>query len=373
MNLENIEDLYELSPLQQGMLFDNLLTPESGVYVAQLNFLLKGRLNVAAFERAWQQVVNLNTVLRTSFSWEHTDKPLQMVHKRVDVPINVQDWRAMPRTDQKQKMEAYLREDRLKGFKLSQAPLMRLTLVRLADEEYEFTWSHHHLILDGWSVYLVFKELFQYYEAYCRGERIDLKPSRPYGDYMGWLQSRETAEAEAFWRATLGGFTTPTRLSIDDGPASNAATGDYDNQRFNLSEGATASLQRFARQHKLTLNTVVQGVWSILLSRYSGSEDVVYGVVVSGRPTELGGVESMVGLFINTLPVRVQVPGDQVVSQWLRQLQSRQAEMRQYEYNSLVEIQGWSDVPRGEPLFEMIFVFENYRADGVATGRTGEP
>ncbi len=347
--------------MQQGMLFHSLYAPEPGAYFEQLSCTLRGDLDIPAFEQAWQRVAERHAVLRTSFVWKHLDKTLQVVHRRVTLPLEKQDWRGMSPVEQEARLEAYLQRERHRGFDLSQAPLIRLALMRTVEDAHYFVWSHHHILLDGWSLPLLLNEVFTLYEAFHRGQDLHLEPTRPYRDYIAWLQRQDLAEAEAFWRRTLAGFTAPTPLVVDRSPGSVAGQGEqYEMLETRLSAGTTAALQALARRHHLTLSTLVQGAWALLLSRYSGEEDVVFGATVSGRPADLSCVETMVGLFINTLPVRVQVPPEASVVDWLKRLQARLVQMRQYEYSPLVQIQEWSEVPRGSPLFESILVFENY-------------
>ncbi|GAB4190114.1 MAG: hypothetical protein Fur006_31920 [Coleofasciculaceae cyanobacterium] len=360
MKTENIEDIYELSPVQKGILFHGLYAPEMGLYFIQFSYTVRGNLNVVAFERAWQQVIARHTILRTSFYWEEIDKPLQVVHQQVKVPLEQQDWQGIEPTAQEERLESFLKSDRDRGFDFSQAPLMRVTLIRLADEVYQIIWSKHHLILDGWSGPLVFKEVIQLYEAFCQNQDVSLAPCRPFKDYIAWLRKQDLSKAEEFWRQLLSGVKAPTPLSHIEVDSSSNQTERYDEEQIKLSAATTATLQSLARQHQLTLNTLFQGAWAFLLSRYSCQNSIVYGCGVSGRPVELVGVESMVGVFINTLPVRVQVDPEQFLLPWLKQLQAQQVEMRQYEYSPLVDVQGWSEVPRGIPLFESIVVFENY-------------
>ncbi|HSL69272.1 MAG TPA: AMP-binding protein, partial [Longimicrobiales bacterium] len=208
------------------------------------------------------------------------------------------------------------------------------------------------------SVPLLLQEVFAFYEAGCRGETLKLEQPRPFRDYIVWLKQQDMSRAEAYWRQALAGFTTPTRLSL----ARTAANGEsgYGEEQVRLSAEQSEQVQRFAREQQVTVNTVVQGAWALLLSRYSGEEEVLFGATVSGRPAELAGVEQMVGLFINSLPVRVRVSGEAQVGPWLRALQSQVMELRQYEYSPLVEVQGWSDVKRGQNLFETLVVFEDY-------------
>jgi amino acid adenylation domain-containing protein len=347
--------------MQQGILFHTLYAPESGVYCEQWSCTLHGNLRVAAFQRAWQRVVDRHPVLRTAFNWEYRDEPFQVVYRRVEVPWRQHDWRSLSTAAQERQYEAFLAADRDQGFALSQAPLMRLTLVRIAEDAYHFVWSHHHLLLDGWSLPILLKEAFQFFEAFCAGHDVHLALCRPYGDYIVWLQQQDLSPAERFWRRTLKGFSAPTSLYVgsDSGRAANEDAGD-DEQRLRLSESLTAALQALAQRHALSLNTLIQGAWALLLSRYSGREDVVFGATVSGRPPALAGIESMVGLFINTLPVRVQVSPAASLLPWLQELQAQQIEARQYEYSPLVQVQRWSEVPPGVPLFASILVFQNY-------------
>jgi len=361
MSKRNVEAIYPLSPMQQGMLFHSLYAPETGVYFEQLRATLIGPLDRAAFERAWGRVVERHAVLRTAFSWKSLDRMLQIVHRQVALPIDYQDWRGAPEAERDARLEAYLQADRQRGFDLGRAPLLRLALLRLADDRHILVWSHHHLLLDGWSMPLLLKEVFAFYEAFRQGRDLALEPARPYRDYIAWLGQQDLGQAEAYWRRTLRGFTTPTPLVVDRPGAAQPATAEERERR--LSEPVTQALQTLARQRRLTLSTILQGAWALLLHRYSGEADVLFGATVSGRPPDLPGVEGMIGVFINTLPVRVRVRPEQPVVEWLQTLQAQAAEMRQYEYSPLVQVQGWSEAPRDRALFESLLIFENYPVD----------
>ena len=382
MDTKNIETFYPLSPMQQGMLFHSLYAPETGVYVELLHATLRGPFDVAAFERTWQRLLERHPILRTAFAWEGLKEPIQVVMRQAIVPLERQDWRALPEDEQRTRLESFLEREYTRGFDLTQAPLMRLALLQTADDAYEFVWTHHHILLDGWSIPLLLREVFTYYDAFSRGTDLSLPVPRPFRDYIAWLRKQDLAAAESYWRQSLQGFIAPTPLVVarrshpgsppeeqrqEPGEAGVA----FGNLEVNLPEQTTAALQAMARQYRLTLNTVVQGAWALLLSRYSGEPDVCFGATVSGRPADLSGADSMVGLFINTLPVRVQAPPEEPVADWLQSLQARQAEMRHYEYTPLMQIQGWSDVPRGMPLFETIYVFENFPIESAVEGQTG--
>ncbi len=367
---EPVEDLYPLAPLQQGMLFQSLLSPGSSAYFEQLVWSIHSRLDLAAFRRAWDALVERHAILRTSLRWEELAEPLQVVHARPVLPWREHDWRGLSEAEQQTRLQAFLEEDRARGFALDRAPLMRLAVMRLGENVHRFVWSFHHILLDGWSMGLVLGELFALYGAFERGQAARLAPAPAFRDYIAWLGAQEPSRAESFWRGTLGDFSTPTPLPGDRKPGRSDLTAySLGKTQLVLSEASTEALQDFARRNQLTLNTVVQGAWALLLSRYSGEQDVVFGATVAGRPAELAGSDAMVGMFINSLPVRVRVrPTDRLVP-WLQELQAAQAEQRQFEHSPLVRVQGFSGVPRGSPLFESILVFENYPMDASITER----
>jgi alpha-ketoglutarate-dependent taurine dioxygenase len=365
--MKNVEDIYPLSPVQQGMLFHALYDPKAGMYLEQKTCTLHGDLDVSAFDRAWQRVVERHPILRTAFVWQGLDEPMQAVRQKVKLSWTREDWRGLTPEEHQAQSSAFLRTDRTQGMELSKAPLMRLALFRLADGVYQFTWTHHHILLDGWSLPILFKEVFTFYEAFRQGADLRLEKGRPYRDYIAWLQRQDLSRAEAFWREELKGFTTPTPLWVTRNTKLDPKE-SYGDQHLALSEQETVALQSLAQRHQLTMNTLVQGAWGLLLSYYSGEKDVVFGATVSGRPTDLVGVETMFGIFINTLPVRVRITPQAPLSAWLRGLQARQVEMRQYEYSPLAQVRGWSEASQGRPLFESILVYENYPVNVASEG-----
>jgi amino acid adenylation domain-containing protein len=361
MDMQDLEDIYELSPLQQGILFHSLEAPQSGIYCMRLSYTLRGSLDVPNFERAWQFVIARHPILRTSFHWQDLAKPLQVVHKHRQIKLESHDWRMLSPAGRTEQIKAYIEAEGRRGFRFTEAPLMRLALIRCDDEVYHFIWIFHHLLLDGGCKSLVFKEVLESYEALRQGRSLNLDRPRPYRDYILWLQQQDFVTAEQFWRKELEGFKAPTPLGVDhmvvDGFVQDQV---YDERHRRLPRAATAALQSLARRHHLTLNTLMQGIWAILLSRYSGEEDVVFGATVSNRPADLKGIEQTPGLYINTLPVRVRVDPVAPLLSWLKELQAHQVHARQYDYTPLTEIQGWSPVPRGRPLFQSILAFENF-------------
>jgi amino acid adenylation domain-containing protein len=364
MKTTNLQDLYELSPVQQGFLFHSLNAPDSGVYLEQLVFTFRGVLDIPAFARAWQTILDRHSSMRTVFYWEGLSKPLQAVQRQVPLSIEELDWRGSSPNEQQARLAAFLLEDRRRGFELSRPPLMRFTLVHTADSEWRFLFRFHHLVTDGWAMGLILGEFMTLYKAFHRGHEPVLPPVRPYRDYISWLKRQDPSKAESFWRAELKGLRAPTTVTLaadaqsapGNGLAHDTITHDIlDAQYPALAE----SVQAMARKYQLTTNTVVQGGWSLLLSRLTGEEDVIAGVSVGGRPPDLAGSDTIVGLMINTLPVRTRVPRHISVLHWLKEFQAQQVKLQQHGYASLVQMGEWSDMPPGTPLFETLLVYEN--------------
>ncbi|MFQ4144671.1 condensation domain-containing protein, partial [Chlorogloeopsis sp. ULAP02] len=315
MKIEDIEDIYTLSPTQQGMLFHILAEPNSGMYLEQILCTLQGKLNFSAFEKAWQRIIERHPSLRTGFISNNLDKPVQVVYRCVKLVIEQYNWQNFSNYKQKKQLNSFLELDRQRGFQLSEPPLMRLTLIRIDEDIYQLIWTAYHLILDGWCTDILLKELFTLYEAFCQGNSLQLQPCHSYRDYIAWLKKQDLSAAEAFWRQKLTGFKKPTSLAINRS-INYGEKDNYAQQQIQLSATVTTALKSFAKHHHLTLNTLFIGAWALLLSYYSKEKDVVFGTVVSGRPVTLPGVESIVGLFVNTLPTRVQISPQNSLVPW---------------------------------------------------------
>jgi amino acid adenylation domain-containing protein/non-ribosomal peptide synthase protein (TIGR01720 family) len=360
----DLEDIYPLSPLQEGMLFHTIYDQEDGIYFEQVTGKIIGKFDVSAFAFAWQTVVDRHPILRSAMEWENQETPLQIVSKDVKFSILQKDWRDKSPTQQKDELKQYLTEDRKNGFLLNQPPLMRFTIIRLDDSTWQWVWSHHHIILDGWSLPVIFKEVLAIYQSTIQRVPHSLAPVPPYRNYIHWLASRNRQQAKQFWQETLQGISTSTRLSWqlpEDREVANLPA--YEEEELRLNQEEFALLQKMAQNHRLTLNTLAQGAWALCLQKHGAGEDVIFGVTVSGRPPELTEVENMVGLFINTLPMRVRLNPSVTVASWLENIQQCQVQMREYEYSKLTDIQKEISLAAGESLFESILVFENYPVD----------
>ncbi len=343
-----IEDIYSLSPMQQGMLFHTLYEQAAGDYINQIRVTVDN-LDVARFQHAWDATVQAHDVLRSGFFWEgQLEWPCQVVYREARLPIDVLDWRAMP--EREAELQNLQEAQRRQGFDLTKAPLVRLVLARTDEQRHELIYTNHHILMDGWSNSRLFGEVLQRYA----GVAVPQAAGR-YRDYIDWLQQRDAQATETFWREQLAVLHTPTRL----GSSQPLAAQGHGEHQLQLDRALTARLESFARSHKVTLNTLIQAAWLILLQRHSGQAVVCFGATVAGRPAELAGVEQQVGLFINTLPVISAVEGQQSVADWLQAVQAQNLALREHEHTGLYDIQRWAG-QGGEALFDNILVFENY-------------
>lgn len=364
MDRNNIADIYRLTPLQEGMLFHCLQTPQAAVYVEQAIYRLPN-VNPSLCQRAWDIVMADQPMLRTNFAYEGLDKPLQVVHRVVSCPIELVDFTALEATTARRQAESLLVSDRETPFDLRQPPLMRLKLIRLNSQESLFAWTFHHILLDGWSAFLIVGKLISAYAALEQGQPYRPKPAPSFKAYLRWLATRDHEAARVFWRDHLAGFTAATPLGLFERSADKYNPAAHRVIRRVLAEDLVTHLTAWSRRTHLTLGTVSIAAWGFLLSIYSGQRDVVFGSAVSGRPADMTDADAMVGLFINTLPVRVRTEADEPIEDWLRRLQQAQMHLREYEYCSLVDIQGVSEVPRGTPMFHSMLNVELVPAGGT--------
>jgi amino acid adenylation domain-containing protein len=363
--VEGVETFYPLTPLQQGLLFETLLHPSSGAYFNQMIATLGASTDQVAFQKAWRVAVARHAVLRTSFLWEGIKEPVQVVERAVELPWHTDDWSHLSDAERDTRLGGFLHQERERGFDLASAPLQRFALLRISGQRIIFVWSFHHLLLDGWSMYIVLRDVFAAYEAIVREEEPGLGESPRFRDYVAWTRRADLEGAKQYWMRRLAGASAaPLVIGRPEAKGAGDRVEDSSWVSRSLSPEATEALKSMCRSRHITINTAVMGAWALLLSRYSGRPDVVFGSTVSGRPAELPGAADMVGLLINTLPVRIEVPGDMPAIDWLARIQTDQVEQRQYEYSPLFEIQGWCGLPRDEPLFDTVYLFENYRKDG---------
>lgn len=364
-----IRNIYPLPPLGQGLVFHTLYDRDSaGAYIVR-NWIRFGTgLDIDAFREAWTAMARRHEMLRAGIVNDDNGEPFLLIHDEIGLPWTEQDWRE--RQDWRKALDHFLVEDRARSFDLSEAPLWRALVARLPGDEHLFVLTLHHVLLDGWGQAALFQELVAEYGACCEGQppgdRLPLKLE----GYFRCLQSRDPGAAREFWRNRLQGYE-PCRLL--DSRSKDASEGDrVEKIEFELSESQTAALEAFGRARHVTANIVFQGAWGILLSRLSGLSEVWFGMTVSGRSLPVGGIEEMVGLFINTVPVRAAVSGEQRLSDYLHGLQQAFLEQEDFDHVPLVELQSLAGCRAGQQLFESLLVFENYPVDqGMFTNRHG--
>lgn len=361
----DIQDIYPLSTMQQGMVFQNAFGQRAGIYHVQTQMRIEQDLKIEFFLKSWQQVMERHAVLRSSISLgTEEQEAIQLVWKQLPLPYKLYDWQGESAQVQQERLLAYLEAERLRGIDIEQAPLWRLSFFQLGPQQYEAIYSFHHAILDGWSSSLIMAEVATIYTALWQEQTLQLPAEQPYREYIRWLNAQDLDVAEHYWREQLRGFQHATPLDMEQHERSLALLArDEDHvtdELASISEQETTLLTAFARTHQLTLNTIIQGMWGLLLSRYSREDDIVFGVTVSGRPGALQDVEQIIGLFINTLPLRLHIEDQAACVDWLQEIQIKSGELRDYEYSPLVQVQRWSEIEPGKPLFESILVFENY-------------
>jgi natural product biosynthesis luciferase-like monooxygenase protein len=339
------------------MLFHHIQDPRSGVDIEQLVCSLHEAVNADSLRRACQKLVERHAVLRTSLSWEKLERPMQFVHPQVETFLDFADLTTIAPEAQQEHLDNFLEVDRTGGFKLDQAPTCRFTLLQFGPSDYKLVWTFHHVALDGRSFPIVLNELFALYDADRAGTELTLPQPRPYSEYINWLDTLDLSKAERFWREHLNGFVLANQVPALE-PVTPGESGRGDEEII-LPVETTDALRKFATGAGVTLNTMVQGAWALMLSRYTASNDVVFGATRACRSFAPDAAE-IVGTFINTLPVRVRMEGSELWSTWLKDIRSSQVAIREYEHTPLASIQSWSEVPHGASLFESILVFDNY-------------
>ncbi|MCA1694322.1 MAG: condensation domain-containing protein, partial [Actinobacteria bacterium] len=357
--------------MQAGMVFHALSQADQGVYFEQATFVLDGVTDARVLAAAWQHVVDHTPILRSRVVWENVDAPLQVVARHATVPITYLDWTHLSDTTRHNELTQILDQDRTQGLDLNTAPLLRLVIARLSDTTVQLAWTFHHVLLDGWSAFQVLSDVFAAHAALATGQRPTLAARRPFRDYLHWLSEQDHHQAHQHWQHALSGFDSPTPLPYDHTSPHTHTSRSAQWSLFELEDDQSAQLQQVAQRNGLTLNTIIQGAWALLLSRYSAQTDVCFGATVSGRPADLPGAEDITGIFINTLPVRVEIDHTVGVVPWLQQVQATQAETRRFDFVSLAHLQTLSDIPSGTPLFDSLVVFENYPINNEAATTHG--
>ncbi|HEX2670055.1 MAG TPA: condensation domain-containing protein, partial [Polyangiaceae bacterium] len=355
LTASDIEDTYPATAAQQGLLFHEAFEQTRGIYVYQVRLALQGALDHAAFRRAWEAAVQRHGVLRSSIVWAKRGGATQVVRHSVHLPYFEHDGSALA-ADYEAWLAKLCADDLARGFDVQQAPLMRVHLVSRSEQAHDLVWTNHHAILDGWSAARLLEEILEDHEAFAVGRASTPRTSLSYGDYVRWILAR--GDHEAWWRGELGRWNAPAGLEDGIGRARQNQPGTH-HFRSQLSAHLAEALRQAAARARVTLHTTFQAAWALVLARYAGRAQALFGSVLSGRPADLPGSDRSVGLFIHTLPMRVDVVSEARVDEWLREVQHQGSELGEHQSTPLGSIQKWAGVA-GHSLFDTVLVFENY-------------
>jgi len=350
---------YPLTPLQEGMLLHSLSEPGVGMYFNQVVYNMED-LDIDAMRVAWMKLLERYEILRSSFHWEDLPVPIQRVEEEIDDPIRIEDWSGISANDRQMRLRELLNSEKREGFDFTKAPLIRITLVKRSNKDWLYIFSHHHLLLDGWSKNQINSELRAFYDSAKKGSSIDLPEPVQFREYVKYLQGRDVEEDRTFWREYLSGVVPLTRLPGERlGRENKKSRVQFGEWVLEIDRGKKDNLIATARECKVTLNSLIIGVWAVLLARYADQDDVVFGMLVSGRPASMEGVDSMVGMFLNAIPVRIQIGTNIEFREWIKGVQKDQTSLKSQEQTPLRQIQEYCGIPSGSPLYECIVVNTN--------------
>ncbi|MGV8122767.1 MAG: amino acid adenylation domain-containing protein [Candidatus Xenobiia bacterium LiM19] len=365
-----IEDIYELSPLQEGLMFHALMSPESNQYMTRTYWTMPGTINIPALKKSWEELVENHKILRTSFIWGNLEKPVQMVYKKVDLPWKYVDMRGKSLHEQEARFNKIIEEEGLLIFDFAAPCLMRLHLIQTGDESFRFIWTDHHILVDGWCVPIFLRELAERYEMNCKGKTAEIPAPPDFKNYLQWIRSQDADSSRDFWKDHLRGVHSPTIPQIVKRGKSldiHKPIEQLQEDVLTLDADFTAKVSDFAKQNQVTVNALIQTAWGGVLHMYSGEQDVLMGTIVSGRPAEIPDIERMTGLLINSLPLKVSFRDTVSSLEIVKGIQDTLQQLNIHGYLSLSEVQELSEIPKGTPLFYTLYVFENYPFDEAAS------
>ncbi|NNE99541.1 MAG: alpha/beta fold hydrolase [Pyrinomonadaceae bacterium] len=359
-----VAGIYPLSFLQQALLFHSLQQEEDQGFL-QVRCFLNGTIDLDLFKTSWKQTINRHESLRTSIHWKNIEKPVQVVHRQADFPFTFSDLEKLPASEQEDKLEEIVRSDKIQELDLSESPAWRIKLVKLSNDRHFLLWSCHHILADGWSASIILRDLLAFYDAAKNDRTIGLSEIPDHAAYLEWRKTQDDSLAKSYWMNALAGFTAPT--FVGSGSDKNQEN-EFAVERFEFSKNESDQLREYAKKNQITLNTLIQGVWSMVLSRFVGKNDIAFGTVVSGRSIDLPNAEKMAGMFMNVLPFRARLNKNDIASTWLKTLQIQQSKITQFEFVNLDRILSWNNASRNTALFDNLVVFENIPLEYTKSG-----
>jgi amino acid adenylation domain-containing protein len=358
----DIKDIYNLTPMQAGILFHYMMENQSFAYFQQLVFPARGHIDTELFEKALNKVIDKYDVLRTVFLYKKVDKPVQVVLKQREAVLETRDISHLPGEEKKPRVKQLMQQDKEKGFDLEKDIPMRVTIVKTSGREFTIIWSHHHIIMDGWCIGLVISDFFRYYYAIKEGQAIPAETAPPYSRYLQWLNRQDKEKGIRFWQTYLQGYERKAGVPLKR--TTRPGQGEYLLEEYHLliDQTVTSAINRIAKENEVTLNIIFQVTWALVLQGYNNTRDVVFGAVVSGRPPDIDDIDQIVGLFINTVPVRANLDTGQPFAELIKAFQDKEVATKSNEYLTLADIQ--AQTPLHRDLLDHILVFENYPIQG---------
>lgn len=357
MSKSKVEAIYPLTFTQQSFLHHHLYEEIDHGYIHN-QCKIKGNLNIELFQSAWEKVIQRHTALRTSVHWENIKKAVQVVHIQANMNWNIQDWRTIPELEQEEKKQQFIEELLRKKTSLNKAPISQISLIRLTDIDYFFVWSIHHIVMDGYSTAMILKDVFDIYQD----AEIDLHPTGSHIDYLKWVDSQDSDRLKHFWSNYLEGIDKPTLLKRQTSFKPSSLFKDY---HIQLSRDEAVQIETFGRQNRLTVHSLIKGIWALLIRKYTNQQDIIFGTVSTGRTTDYPNISSLAGLLAKLYPLRIRLEEEELtVTDWLASIQKEQMQIASYENVSLDQIMSWNPYLPHQ-LFDSLFVFEKYPWTGI--------
>lgn len=359
MSKPKIEAIYPLSAMQQSLLLHSIYEEQDQGFL-QVTCQIDGALQIDSFKRAWEKAMQRHPVLRTSIHWENMDKPVQVVHPRLEL-----DWQ-VEAVESEHELALIKEKDRQQGLLLTKAPISRLRVMQREEEVFVLLWSCHHILLDGWSTTIILKDVLAYYAAEVEGTSIELAALPSYKNYLKWIQQQDQRAAEDFWKRQWLDLKTPTLIGTTSQQKTNKLS--FQTTTRGLPTTLSESLQSFGKQERVTQSTIVQALWALLLAKLLQREDIAFGNTVSGRSADIPNMELLAGLFMNVLPVRAQIRKEASMGEWMRDLQRSVMATHTYEHTSLTQILNWANWKQSSTLFDTLLVYENFPWENIRAG-----
>jgi len=360
LDKSNIQDILGLTPMQEGMLFHYLSNPEGKQYIEQLGITLSGEVGENIIKKAWDHVILNNDMLRTIFKWDKLDKPVQIILKQYEIPYTQYNLSNINSTDKITQRTQIMADELNKKIDISENPI-RMAIIKLDNSKFILIITYHHILYDGWSNGIILKEFLQACRSLCAGNPPSIIRKSKFKEFIKYYQIQDKTKQEAFWREYFRGYDSKSTIAVKVPYSDDCVANSKINYRLN--KKISESIYELCKKEKTTVAAILYTAWGILLQKYSNTNDIVFGTTVSGRNADIAAIEDMVGLFINTLPLRVNSTEDENIQGLLKKVDCILKQRDDYQSTPLIDIKSYSGIHNKEELFDTLVVFENYPLD----------